>query len=161
MPQKQKRYDALFTVVLASVFATALWQSLGWNLQTGLFPWLITGVMLVLCIVQLGLTLRGEQAQPTNAVVTTTEYDLPPPVVRRRTLSIVAWILGFVATIWLLGFPFAVPLLAFAYLRWGAGEGWRLSVGLAVVTGLLFYFAFVRLLSLFFERGVLLRALGL
>jgi hypothetical protein len=157
---QSKKYDALFTVALALVFAWALWQSIGWDFKAGLFPWLIAGVMLVLCLVQLGLTLRG-QPGATGGVLATAEYDLPSAVVWRRTGNIAAWIVGFVVAIWLLGFPIAVPLLTLAYLRWGAGESWRLSVGLAVGTGLLFYVVFVQLLTIFFERGVLLRPLGL
>jgi hypothetical protein len=156
---QQKKYEALFTLGIALVFAGALWQSLGWNMQAGLFPWLITGTMLVLTIVQLGLTIRG-QKQAGDALVTAVDYDLSPAVVRRRTANVVGWILGFVATIWLLGFPIAVPLLTLLYLKLGAGEKWALALGLAAVAGVLFYVLFVQVLNIFFERGVLLRALG-
>ena len=155
-----RKLDALFTVAILLVFALALWQARGWDLQTGLFPWVIGSVMTVLTLAQLGLLLRG-QGQTQSAMLATADYDLPPEVVRRRTAWTMLWIVGFVATIWLLGFPVAVPLLTLVYLRFGAREGWPLSVGLAAATGVLFYFVFVRTLSIFFERGVLLRLLGL
>jgi hypothetical protein len=155
-----RKLDALFTVAILLVFALALWQARGWDLQTGLFPWVIGSVMTVLTLAQLGLLLRG-QDQTQSAMLATADYDLPPDVVRRRTAWTMLWIAGFVVTIWLLGFPIAVPLLTLAYLRFGAREGWPLSVGLAAATGILFYFVFVRTLSIFFERGVLLRLLGL
>jgi hypothetical protein len=155
-----RKLDALFTVAILLVFALALWQARGWDLQTGLFPWVIGSVMTVLTLAQLGLLLRG-QGQTQSAMLATADYDLPPEVVRRRTAWTMLWIVGFVVTIWLLGFPIAVPLLTLAYLRFGAREGWPLSVGLAAATGVLFYFVFVRTLSIFFERGVLLRLLGL
>jgi hypothetical protein len=156
----RRTYDALFTLAIALVFAWALWQSLAWDQRAGLFPWLITSVMLALTLVQLRLVLRGRE-QAVSALTAGVEYDLPPAVVHRRTAIISAWILGFVATIWLIGFPPAVPLLTFLYLKFGAREGWPLSVGLAVVAGALFYALFVRMLTIFFERGVLLRLLGL
>ena len=155
-----KKLEALFTVGILLVFVLALWQSRGWDLQTGLFPWLIASVMVVLTLAQLGLLLRG-QGQTTSTMLATAEYDLPPDVVRRRTLRVMLWIVGFMATLWLLGFPIAVPLLTLAYLRFGAGERWLLSIVLAAATGILFYVVFVRVLTIFFERGVLLRLLGL
>jgi hypothetical protein len=156
----RKTSEALFTLGIGLVFAWALWQSAGWPMQAGLFPWLIAGTMLVLSVVQLGHTLRG-QWRASGPMLAAVVYDLPLEVVRRRTLVIVGWILGFAATIWLLGFPLAVPLLTFLYLKYGAREGWPLSVGLAAVTGVLFYGVFVQVLNIFFERGLLFRAVGL
>ncbi len=157
----RQKAEVLFTLAIAVVFAAALWQARAWDQRAGLFPWLITSLMLVLTMVQLGLILLGRQQQTTGAMIAATEYDLPPEVVRRRTAIIAAWIVGFVAGIWLLGFPLATPLLTLLYLKFGAHEGWPLAVGLAAATGIVFYGLFVHMLNVFFERGVLLRLLGL
>jgi hypothetical protein len=57
---------------------------------------------------------------------------------RRRGLSIVSWLLGFLAAIWLLGFPAGGTLGTLAYLKLAAREKWPISVAISAGTALFF-----------------------
>ena len=55
------------------------------------------------------------------------------PLVVRRTLGIVGWILGFFVSIWLLGFSITVPLCTFPLPQGRGREKWFISVLLTLV----------------------------
>ena len=79
--------------------------------------------------------------------------DVDPAVARKRTTSILAWILGFLVLIVLVGFPLAVPLFVFLYLRIAGREGWVLTVLLTAVSWLFMEGLFNRFLHLPFPQG--------
>ena len=87
--------------------------------------------------------------------------DIDPIVARRRAINIFCWILGFLMGVWLLGFNITVPLLVFSYLKIQSSESWVISLGLTAAAWLVFYFLFVRLLTLPFPEGQILMWLGL
>ncbi len=145
---------AAFSLGLVVVFAWALWQSLGFSVRAGLFPWAIGTTALVLAIAQLARDVTSRRA-PTNA-----EPAAPSAPTTRRTVEIVGWILGMFAVIWLLGFSLATLLTAFLYLRVAARERWPLSIALSLGAFALVYGLFEQGLGVPFPPGQLFLLFG-
>jgi putative tricarboxylic transport membrane protein len=141
---------ALFTLVIVTVIAVALFQSRNFGFRAGLFPWVIGIPTLLLVLVQLtkDLTVEKEQSAGDHEAI-------PPAVVKRRTLSIIGWTLGCFLAIWLLGFSYAVPLFIFLYLKLEGREGWLISVAVTFFSWLFFYALFERMLNVPFPDPLL------
>jgi hypothetical protein len=88
------------------------------------------------------------------------EDDIPPALVRRRTIEMSLWILLFVLGILVIGFKLGAGLLTFAFLRF-AGERWRTSVSIAVGMYLFFYLIFDLGLHIPFPGGWIANSLNL
>jgi putative tricarboxylic transport membrane protein len=148
-----------FSLGVVVVLLWALWESRGFGLRAGLFPWAVIVPVLVLALVQAtrDVTGRGERA-PRDFVPIGPEA--PPGAVGRRSAEIAAWILGTFVAIWLVGFAAATLLITFLYLRLGARERWRTSATLTLAVFVLVYGLFERALSVPFPPGVLLTWLG-
>jgi hypothetical protein len=99
------------------------------------------------------LELAGKQPIVTMGSATEGLPDLPPGVVRQRTLSIAVWIIGFFIAIWLLGFNLAVPVATLLYLKIGGGEKWPITLALTVLATVFFYALFVWALRIPFPEG--------
>lgn len=179
--------DSLFTVALLLVVGWAVWEGRVWPLKAQLFPWMIGFPLLVLLLIQLGLSLRAArrpvvESKPdaavsaavtgTAATTATVETDaeagaeqlqarkVDPAMARRRLVAIVAWLLGFAGAIVLLGFPIGGTLMTFAYLKIAGREGWGISLGVTAGAAA-FFWATVRLLNVPYPQGLLLDLLGL
>ncbi len=142
---------ALFTLIIATTIAVALFQSRNFGFRAGLFPWVIGIPTLLLALVQLtkDITLhKKERADGHEAI--------PPAVVRRRTFSIIGWTLGCFLAIWLLGFSYAVPLFIFLYLKLEGREGWLMTIAVTFFSWLFFYALFERMLNVPFPDPLLL-----
>lgn len=128
----------------------------GWGPRSGLFPVVIALPVLAMAIVQLVVDLRTA-TQPRAAEATLVPAaEVPPEVVRQRSIVILATIVGWVFAIWTLGFIVSTPLATFLYLKVGARENWLISLGLAAAAGVSFYVFFVYLLHVPAPPGVLL-----
>ena len=79
--------------------AAALWQSRGFGVRAGLFPWAIGFPLLALGVLQLYFDVARSDQRPA----TLTDADLPPSVIAHRTAVAFGWIVGFPLAIWLLG----------------------------------------------------------
>jgi TctA family transporter len=150
---------AAFSAAIVGVLLWALWQSRGFGIRAGLFPWAVMLPTLGLAIVQLARDLAGRR--PAGAA------DLPDPGPEmpgagsaRRTAAIAAWIVGMLLAIWLVGFPIATLLTTFLYLRLDARERWTVSVLLSLGGFLFVEGLFTRLLGVPFPPGRLLDWLG-
>ena len=129
--------------------------------RAALFP-------MVLGIPCLALALLAFGQELFNTLRRSTDRTHPPAissssettVIRRRAVSIVAWTLGFFATIWLLGFVIAVPVASFLYFRFAGREKWSLSIPLSLAAWAVFYGLFDYLLHLPFPEGQLFLLLG-
>ena len=86
--------------------------------------------------------------------------EIPPAETRRRTLAIGAWVVGFFLSIWLIGFVWSSLVATFLYLKFGAREGWLVSVVLTAVAYLFFAGIFDMMLHLPFPPGDLFVWLG-
>jgi len=151
--------ESLFSLMIAAAAAAALVLTQPWGIKTALYPRTIAVPLLVLALAEFVFSLRERPAARGQAMDFKLSEDVEPGIALRRTLGIVAWILGFFAAIVLLGFPIAVPLFVFTYLRGVAKAPWVLTLVLVAVAWVIFNGLFVRLLHLPFPTGLLLRAL--
>lgn len=143
---------ALFTLVIATTIAVALFESRNFGFRAGLFPWVIGIPTLFLALVQ----LAKDVSRPKEARATGHE-SLSPEAVRHRTISVIGWILGCFLAIWLLGFSYAVPLFIFVYLKLEAREGWLMTIAVTFCSWLFFYMLFERMLNVPFPDPLLVR----
>jgi putative tricarboxylic transport membrane protein len=146
-----------FSLGLVVLFAWALWQSLGFSVRAGLFPWAIGTAALVLAIAQLvqDMTGRSRSANAESAKSSPSSAGAT-----RRAVEIAGWILGMFVAIWLLGFSLATLLTAFLYLRVAARERWLLSIALSLGAFVLVYGLFERGLGVPFPPGQLFLMFG-
>jgi hypothetical protein len=125
--------------------------------RAALFPMVLGIPCLALALLAFGQELFKVLRRPTGeANPGETALSLEPTVVRRRAVSIVAWILGFFLAIWLLGFVIAVPVASFLYFRFAGGEKWPISISMSLAAGAVFYGLFDYFLHLPFPEGTLL-----
>jgi hypothetical protein len=175
--------------VLLAIIASMVWQARNWDARASLFPLAIGIPALVIAILQLGFAARtlrapaasapspaparssvgasdsviadgGEHVSGVDSLLVV-EDDIPPSVVRRRTLEMVSWILAIAAGIVLLGFELGSATLSLVFLRVRAHESWRTSVIIAVTTYLFFYVIFDRAVGIPFPNGAIADAFGL
>lgn len=129
----------------------------GWGPRSGLFPVVIALPVLAMAIVQLVVDVRAAiQVRAVEGPSSAPEAEVPPEVVRQRSIVILSTIVGWVLAIWALGFIVSTPLATFLYLKVGARESWRISLSLAAAAGVTFYVFFVYLLRVPAPPGVLL-----
>jgi hypothetical protein len=149
--------QALFALIVIVVLAVALWQSRNFGFRAGLFPWVIGTPTLLLALGQLVRDLYGKKKKPASMPGEPTEapIELEPAVVRRRTISIILWIIGFFVAIWLVGFSYAVPLTILLYLIF-AGESWRITVAVTFFSWLFYWSLFEKMLNVPFTEGLLI-----
>lgn len=158
------RPAAIFSFCALIFFIVFVYQAQEWRLQARLYPWAIGIPMLVLALVQVILDLKGvEEKKPADATPMDYQFtkEIEPTVAKHRAINIFCWIFGFLVSIWLLGFNLTIPLLVFGYLKIQSNEPWGLSLGLTAGAWLVFYFLFVRLLTLPFPEGQVFMWLGL
>ena len=185
----RKRVDLLFSLVLLAIIVWMTWEAQKWDARARLFPTAIGLPAAAIALLQVAFAVRRLLARPRPAVVTQTvpetisgsdvviaeavehafghgsvmeeEDSLAPAIVRRRTLEMVAWIVGIMASIVLLGFELGAALMSLLFLRLRGHESWRLTLGVALATYLFFYVIFDRALSIPLPNGAIADALGL
>lgn len=151
----------LLAFAVALVGGYALYVSLDWPFRTALFPRMIGVPLLLLALIEMALSAFGtEKEREGHAVDFELTTDIDPLVARRRTLTIIAWILGFFILILSVGFPLGVPVFVFLYLKCAGKEGWGLTLLLTGLSWLLMEGLFDRLLHLPFPRGWIFSLLG-
>ncbi|MDZ4341366.1 MAG: tripartite tricarboxylate transporter permease [Candidatus Binatia bacterium] len=150
---------AIFVAGLIACMVWALWESKDFGRRAGLFPWVIGYPLLVLCALQLVLTLMGKDKSAHVATMgdfeAALEPELPPALVIQRTARISFWIVAYFLAIWFLGFSYAVPLMMLVYLKLGASEKWPITLILTAVGWVFFYLLFERSLHIPFPPGLL------
>jgi len=151
-------YRPLFALFFVALFIYVLRETyleiLPMEERAALFPLVLGIPCLALALLAFGqelfYTLRAERVASDQTAAT-----IEPSVIRRRALSIIAWILGFFAAIWLLGFIVAVPVASLLYFKLAGKERWSISIPLSLTAGLIFYALFDYLLHLPFPEGEL------
>ncbi len=144
--------DILFTLLLLAAVSLAVWDARQWELKARLFPWAIGFPLMGLLATVLLLQLSGRAAAPKRHLFETGSVEVDPSIARRRALTLVAWLLGFLAIIWVVGFPIGGTLATLAYLRWTARESWRMSLYIAAGTAV-FFWLMVTQLNTPFPKG--------
>jgi len=158
VPAKAPRYgwETLFAFALVAVLAVALWDSRDFGFRAGLFPWAIGIPVFALAALQLALQLAGRVRRPAQP-----HPEIPAATVKRRTVEILGWILGYLAAIWLVGFVAGGVLCTFLSLKLGSRERWPLAIGMSAGMGLFIYGLFVQGLHVPFPEPLLASWLGL
>ncbi len=146
---------ALFTVVVATLLALALFQSRNFGFRAGLFPWAIGIPTLLLALVQLGKDTLGREKAKGVLAAWEVAVAVPPEVARRRTISVLIWTMGFFIAIWLLGFSYSIPVAMLLYLKLAGKEKWPMTIAVTFFTWLFIYALFERTLSIPFPEGLL------
>lgn len=152
-------WPAGFGLLVVLFFAGALWFGRGFDMKTGLFPWIVASLVLALAIAQLVLECLGKGHRPSQAEHAEDDPSEAPPspeVVNRRTAAIFGWIAGFFAAIWLLGFAIGGTLATFIQLKLGARERWPVTIALTLLVWGLVHVFFERILNTPFPPGQLL-----
>jgi Tripartite tricarboxylate transporter TctB family len=156
----KKQIEIFFSVLIVLFLAWVLWEARNWPAPSRLYPWSLGFTVLGLALMQvvvawratlkasenavLGRELDGEKEKPNLGVNPSVAGDLslPQDAVRRRTVTICVWIVGFFFGIWFLGFKFGSLGLTFAFLKFTAKETWLISTAIAVGTYLFFWLIF-------------------
>jgi TctA family transporter len=157
-PQRA-RVAASFSFIIVVLLALALWQSRNFGYRAGLFPWVVGIPALVLAAAQLFIDVSGKTRfkAPDDSGVGS---EVPPAVVKQRTVNIGLWTVGFFIAIWLCGFSVAVPLATILYLKIAGREKWPITLAVAFGAWLFFYVLFDRGLNVPFPDPALLVWLG-
>ncbi len=143
--EKQIRRDAfveaLFALLLAALFAYAIFAGRFWPFKAALFPTIvgIPGVVLALAVAVISFRRgRNPETKPVEKSQAPGDLFLDASSLSgaafKRTLIIFGWILFAVVGSWLLGQKLALPLFVFAYLKLGSREGWMLSIVMTLAT---------------------------
>ena len=77
-------------------------------------------------------------------------------MIRKRTLDVIGWTLGFFVAIWLLGFSIAVPLMILLYLKVAGKESWLMTAQVTFFSWLFYWGLFEKLLNVPFPEGLLI-----
>lgn len=146
----------VLSLATACLAGYALYASWGWPFRTALFPRIIALPIVVLALIELALSVWGnERERDGHAVDFQLTDTIEPALARKRTLAIVIWTLGFLVLIVLVGFPLAVPIFVFAYLKVAGRESWMLTIVLTAISWLSMEGLFNRLLHLPFPEGLI------
>jgi hypothetical protein len=153
-------YRPIFALFFVGIFVYVLRETFfeirPMEERAALFPMTIGIPTLALALLAFGqeffaiFSHGASQADPSEIT-----SPLEPALIRRRTVSIIGWTLGFFLAIWLFGFVIAVPVASFLYFRFAGGEKWWISILLSLAAWASFYGLFDYVLHLPFPEGEL------
>ena len=145
-------------IMLAS--GAAIFIALDWPLKAKLFP-LAIGIPVFLMAMAEVVWGVLDPAARSEAMEFRLSEQAPGRSGAARTLTAVAWMVGFLVAIVLIGYHLAIPFLVFCYLKLQGREGWTLSAVIALAVWAVFFTVFDRLLHLPFPAGWIQQWLGL
>ena len=151
-------FAGLFVAIFVYVVYEAIYGFGAVEKQAALFPLAVGLPSLALAIVAL---IHEFRVPVPAAVAETAAIAAERALLRRRTVGIVCWTVGFFLAIWLLGFITASAVATLAYLKLGAGEKWGISIALTAVAWGFFFGLFDYGLHLPFPPGELFVWLGI
>jgi hypothetical protein len=151
-------YRPIFALFFVGVFVYVLRETFfeirPMEERAAFFPMVIGIPTLALALMAFGqeffATFRHGAGQANPSEITS---PLEPALIRRRSVSIIGWTLGFFLAIWLLGFTIAVPITTFLYLKVAGQERWPITILLSFLAWVCFYGLFDYLLHLPFPEG--------
>ena len=136
--------NLLFCLVVFICMAAAFVATLSYPPDARFFPIIVISLCGVVALWELVKTYRqkGEKSPEPEK-----EY-------RRQFIFTVAWIVAYVLIIWLLGLTIGLTLITFAYVKTHE-KGWRWAIIMPIITFLLAYVGFERLLQTPLYEGLL------
>ena len=154
----------LFTAVLATGLAVAIYTARDWPFETRMLPWALGIPGLLMTLIQLLLDLRGagrdEESVPADLIDLPSDTSLSPEIVARRASTFFGWFLGLIAGVWLFGFFIAVPAFVCLYLLLRAQERWWSALIYTGLTLAFLWLVFDRILRVLWPQGAVLFWLG-
>ena len=149
---------AMMSFCVMLVGAGVVIQAAQWPFKAALFP-LIVGIPVFLLALIDFLLASFEKSDKEHATI---DFKFSghedKALVRKRTVSIFFWILGFFFLVIFVGFPIAVPLFVFCYLKLEGREGWLGTLIATFMTWGIFYGLFVWFLNVPFMEGLIQKA---
>jgi hypothetical protein len=161
--------DALFRLAIGAGFAYMIVAGLGMPKTSfgspGLYPTFVGSIGLVmwsgLHIQAFWRTVSKHTHRGRIFDIAYEFSDIPPRVVRQRTLQTFAMVGGLMLGVWLISFQLAVPLFLFVALRILGKSSWRMAIASMVVLELLIVVLFGDIAHVAWPRSILEAALGI
>ena len=150
-----------FAATIAAIFVWVVLDALvGYgqrSARAALFPLVIGVPALGLSVLVIVGELRqtrsaGTQPDGGQGVPLTAAGGASEEVLKRRTIAILAWIVGFYLSIWWFGFMLTAPLATLLYIRVAGKEAWRIALAGGAISWVFFNGVFECLLSIPLER---------
>lgn len=148
--------ETLFALLVFGLFVAFLVLTLPLPPRARPFPLGVAAgggiTSLIICFSSFRKGVRSDQiAKSLNVDIIT---------LKRRLITIVAWLMAYFICSWLLGVEYALPVISFLYLKFYCRESWMLSLIItAALVGLLFG-VFGRILNVFWIEGKLFQLFG-
>ena len=155
-----KASNAAMSALMLTIFTSMTAIAALYYPEGARFQPLVIGIAAVLlCVLQLMLDLRGNAvspAVPTAPIAGPPSAEEAPPLPANE-LRVWTWFLALIAGVLLLGFWITIPLFLIAFLRFEAGTGWQLAIGLGAGATAALYGLFGLLLRASLHEGFLLQ----
>lgn len=154
--ERKMRYIGRVLMSFGMMVSSALMVilALKWEITSALFP-ITIGIpvfFMAMGAFYVSLFWKEEGGEKTSGA-DSKSFDIDPALEKRRTISVILWILGFFVLIFFVGFPIAVPLFTFLYLKICSRERWSISIGLAAFSWGFFFGLFKWLCHMPFIEG--------
>jgi hypothetical protein len=161
----QRVLDLFFNVCVTLLVLWFLWDAREWSFYSRLFPWSIGFTVLVVALLQFGISLRKFQFRTSDANAESNGDSQYHPSSSgsegfeqesdtRRVIAIGCWIIGFFIGIWLLGFRLGSLILTISFLKVAAKESYKTCIRLGGVNYLFFLIIFDLALGVPLFQGV-------
>ena len=139
--------DRLFALLIAAFVAFFLAAGiLYYHYETTVirFPLMVGVLVIALALIQLVRGPRADGAvEPKEEAET---LETPRAIDTRELFGGALWLLAILPAVWLLGYPAGITLYLLAYLK-AHGEGWVLSIVVALVGLAVVWLLFVQLFA--------------
>jgi hypothetical protein len=158
-------FSTFLTVVMLAIFTVMVAMSFAFPADARFMP-LIVGVPgIVLCLAQIFVDLRNARApavtsavEPIPALRGLALPDTGEPVLSegetvRREIVLWSYFLGFIGGLLLFGFWISVPVMLVSFLRFQAGQAWRIALAAGLGGSMLLYFVFEIVLRIRLHPG--------
>ena len=149
-------FSAFILAIFVWVVLDALFGFGQRSSRAALFPLVIGLPALGLSLIVIAGEIQHTRAQTalrsSGQAVSVTPGGVSERVAKRRTAVILAWIVGFYASIWLFGFMLTAPLATLLYIKVAGKESWRAAIIGGAISWAFFNGIFQRCLKLPLEE---------
>jgi hypothetical protein len=147
------------TIFFILVFSYGAYEAIEFPFANRFFPLLVSGIGLVLCLIQLYLDLKKSskilKEELDDYVDIASNFSFPASVVRKRAVRFLSWYVSLLLGIWILGFKIAVPLFFIGFLRIDGKVRWPVTIILTSVSIYTIFFHFENLLGVYWPEPIL------
>lgn len=135
------------TVVMLSIFVAMVGIASQYPPDARFMPFIVGIPAIALCLLQLGLDLRGAFGSEASAPAAHDGGTV------RREMIMWAYFIGLVGGLLLFGFVLAIPVFVAVFLRHWARTSWRFALGLTAAASIVLYLVFVEGLGVALHPG--------